>query len=173
MKLAKKNPFLSRLQNHFSFSIENHSSTGEKDLPKAADFHRWIWQTCKNEYRYANISVVLYDESEARVLNYNYRSKDYATNVLSFALNEGEVIYQDQCKTLNGDLILCPQVISKEAKEQNKSLLAHYAHLTVHGTLHLMGYDHIEENEAETMESLEISILYQLGYANPYAQDEY
>ena len=92
---------------------------------------------------------------------------------MSFALNEGESVFISEKKELNGDLIFCPQVIEREAAEQNKSLLAHYAHLTIHGVLHLMGYDHMNDEEAEIMEELEIRIMHQLGYANPYTQDEY
>lgn len=170
MKIAKKNLFLSRLCSRFNFALDKQSTV--ENLPTATDFRCWIWQSCKNDYQYANITVLLCDEPEASRLNNDYRHKDYATNVLSFALNEGEQVYQPERPTLNGDLVLCPQVIAREAKEQNKSLWAHYAHLTVHGTLHLMGYDHIQNEEAEIMEALEISILDQLGYANPYAQDE-
>lgn len=171
MKIAKKNLFLQRLYSNFNFCLDQQST--EENTPTAAEFQRWIWQSCKNEYFYANITVLLCDESEARVLNREYRQKDYATNVLSFALNEGECAYPFHHKVLNGDLVLCPQVVMREAEQQGKSLQAHYAHLTVHGILHLMGYDHIQNEEAELMESLEIGILYQLGYANPYAQDEY
>lgn len=108
-------------------------------------------------------------------MNHDYRSKDYATNVLSFALNEGEdmLLSSGSNAVLRGDLVFCPEVIAREAAAQHKSLMAHYAHLTIHGTLHLMGYDHIEEAEAEIMEALEIRLLHQLGYENPYAQDEY
>ncbi|MDF7677003.1 rRNA maturation RNase YbeY [Neisseriaceae bacterium ESL0693] len=171
MKQAKKNLFLQRLHSNFNFYLEQESMS--TDVPAAADFQRWIWQSCKNEYRYANISILLCDEPQARILNRDYRQKDYATNVLSFALNEGECAHRFQHKVLNGDLVLCPEVIAREANEQGKSLQAHYAHLTVHGILHLMGYDHVQDAEAEIMESLEISILYQLGYNNPYVQDEY
>lgn len=116
--------------------------------------------------------MVLLDTEQAQAYNRNYRGKDYATNVLSFAQDELDVFIGHDNDTLYGDLILCPQVVEREALEQNKPLEAHYAHLTVHGILHLIGFDHIEETEAEEMEALEISILHQLGYTNPYLQDE-
>lgn len=171
MKSAKKNLFLQRWQRHCQVWCDTRSQA--PDLPSPADFRRWIWQSCKNTYSCVEVSVLLCDEDEARALNRDYRGKDYATNVLSFALNEGESFVRPDSGSLNGDLVFCPQVVAREAAEQGKTLMAHYAHLTVHGTLHLMGYDHIADDEAEVMEALEIRILHQLGYANPYAQDEY
>jgi probable rRNA maturation factor len=125
----------------------------------------------ENQFHHANITVMFCDEEEARQYNAQYRDKNYATNVLSFALNEGEdfTFWQnDKQPSLDGDLILCPQVVEKEAAEQGKSTQEHYAHLIVHGTLHLMGHDHIEDDEAQIMESLEIALMNQLGYDNPY-----
>ena len=95
-----------------------------------------------------------------RDLNLAYRGRDYATNVLTFWLTEEP--------HLMGDIIICAPVVVKEALDQNKTLIAHYAHLTVHGVLHLHGYDHENEHQAALMEGLEISILHKLGYANPY-----
>lgn len=171
MKIAKKKFFLEHLEQVFNLSVDNFSH--REHVPDQKQFRHWIWQTCKNKFYYANIAVLLYNEKAARELNCQYRQKDYATNVLSFALNEGEAVYHANKNVLHGDLIFCPQVIEKEAAEQNKPLMAHYAHLTVHGVLHLMGYDHITDDEAELMEALEIRIMDQLGYPNPYAQDEY
>lgn len=171
MKVAKKSLFLQHLNAVFSLHFDNHSVA--QNIPTLSQWRQWIWQTCKNSFQRANIAILLCNETEARQFNHDYRHKDYATNVLSFALNEGENIFMPEKGELNGDLIFCPQVIEKEAAEQQKPLMAHYAHLTVHGVLHLMGYDHIGDEEAEIMEALEIRILHQLGYANPYAQDEY
>jgi probable rRNA maturation factor len=100
------------------------------------------------------------DEAEGRTLNRTYRDKDYATNVLTFPLSEEP--------QLMGDIIICAPVVAAEAIAQNKPLEAHYAHLTVHGILHLHGYDHEIEAQAELMESLETAIVTKLGYANPY-----
>ncbi|MFC4160196.1 rRNA maturation RNase YbeY [Chitinimonas lacunae] len=118
----------------------------------------------------AEVTVRVVDAEEGRQLNRDYRGKDYATNVLSFALNEGEPLpgLEDR---LFGDLVLCAEVVAREAAEQGKSLEAHWAHLVVHGMLHLQGYDHLEDDEAETMESLETLILQGLGYPDPYADE--
>lgn len=171
MKIAKKKPVLQHLNQIFSLNVDNRSNASL--VPTYSQWRQWIWQTCKNSYKQANIAILLCNEDEAAQFNHDYRNKNYATNVLSFALNEGESMYLPDCSELNGDLIFCPSVIEKEAADQHKSVIAHYAHLTVHGALHLMGFDHIDDNEAEIMEALEIHILHQLGYANPYTQDEY
>ena len=171
MKIAKKKPVLQHLNQIFSLNVNNRSNASL--VPTYRQWRQWIWQTCKNSYKQANIAILLCNEDEAAQFNHDYRNKNYATNVLSFALNEGESMYLPDCSELNGDLIFCPSVIEKEAADQHKSVIAHYAHLTVHGALHLMGFDHIDDNEAEIMEALEIRILHQLGYANPYTQDEY
>ena len=117
------------------------------------------------------ITIRFVDAEEGQSLNRDYRGKDYATNVLSFALNEGEALHHAVSGSLTGDIVFCPQVVAQEAAAQGKTLMQHYAHLTVHGVLHLMGYDHIDEAEAEAMEALEIRILNQLGYADPYLED--
>lgn len=171
MKIAKKKPVLQHLNQIFSLNVDNRSNASL--VPTCRQWRQWIWQTCKNSYKRANIAILLCNEDEACQFNHNYRNKNYATNVLSFALNEGESMYLPNCSELNGDLVFCPQVIEKEAADQHKSVIVHYAHLTVHGVLHLMGYDHIDDDEAEIMEALEIRILHQLGYNNPYIQDEY
>ena len=171
MKRAKKYPFLSLQRQRFCLNFENASTAA--NLPSERDFYRWAWAALKNEYRHADISLILLDEEEARAYNRDYRGKDYATNVLSFALNEGEILPDQFSDELCGDLIICPQVVLKEAAEQGKTAEQHFAHLTMHGTLHLMGYDHIEETEAEEMEALEIRLMQAAGYPNPYQEDEY
>ena len=170
MKSAKRYPFLALQQQRFTLHFSNQSSAVH--TPAERDFYRWAWQALKNEYRRAEISLILLDEDEARAYNRDYRQKDYATNVLSFALNEGESWFDADNEVLSGDLIICPQVVLREAAEQGKTADAHFAHLTLHGTLHLMGYDHLDDEEAEIMEALEIKLMNQLGYANPYSQDE-
>jgi len=171
MKRAKQYPFLSLQRQRFHLNFENASSAAS--LPSECDFYRWAWSALKNEYRRADISLILLDEEEARAYNRDYRGKDYATNVLSFALNEGEILPDQFSDGLCGDLIICPQVVFKEAAEQGKTAEQHFAHLTLHGTLHLMGYDHIEEHDAEEMEALEIRLMQALNYPNPYREDEY
>ncbi|ASK28077.1 rRNA maturation RNase YbeY [Neisseria chenwenguii] len=169
MKRAKHYPFLKLQQQRFHLHFENASSIAA--VPSEKDFYRWIWQAVKTAHRRADISLILLDEDEARAYNRDYRGKDYATNVLSFALDEGETLPEQVSDGLSGDLIVCPQVVAKEAAEQGKTAAQHFAHLAVHGTLHLMGYDHIEDAEAEEMEALEIRILAELGFPNPYQDD--
>ncbi|MDN3520432.1 rRNA maturation RNase YbeY [Halomonas ramblicola] len=112
----------------------------------------------------AELTVRLVDTPESRALNRDYRGKDRPTNVLSFPFEcpPGVTL------ALLGDLVVCHPVVAQEAAEQDKSLHDHYAHMVVHGTLHLLGYDHIEDDEAETMEALEREILAGLGIADPY-----
>lgn len=171
MKQAKQFPFLSIQKQRFAFAFANQSS--ERNIPSEHQFYQWIWHALKHAYRRAEISLLLLDEADARAYNRDYRQKDYATNVLSFALNEGEILPDQFSDELCGDLIICPQVVLKEAAEQGKTAEQHFAHLTMHGTLHLMGYDHIEETEAEEMEALEIRLMQAAGYPNPYQEDEY
>ena len=127
------------------------------NLPTKAQFKKWAKAALRVD---TEVTIRIVDEAEGRALNSTYRGKDYATNVLTFPLTE--------TPHLMGDIIICAPVVMAEAAAQNKSLEAHYAHLTVHGVLHLHGYDHETEPQAELMESLEITILQKLGYANPY-----
>ena len=127
------------------------------NLPTKAQFKKWAKAALRVD---TEVTIRIVDEDEGRALNSTYRGKDYATNVLTFPLTE--------TPHLMGDIIICAPVVMAEAVAQNKSLEAHFAHLTVHGVLHLHGYDHETEPQAELMESLEITILQKLGYANPY-----
>lgn len=104
------------------------------------------------------------DEPEGCELNSHFRKKNYATNVLTF-------VYDD-IQPLTGDIVLCAGIVRNEAQQQRKNLLAHYAHLTIHGILHLQGYDHEDETEADIMEQLETQILFRLGYDDPYKEYE-
>jgi len=128
------------------------------DVPTEASFRKWARNTLRVD---TEVTIRIVDEEEGRTLNRDYRGKDYATNVLTFPLAEDP--------HLIGDIILCAPVVTREATEQGKTLEAHYAHLTVHGILHLHGYDHETEPEAELMESIETQVVTKLGYAAPYA----
>ena len=132
-------------------------------VPSRADFRRWLRAA---EPGAARITVRLVDEAEGRELNRDYRGKDYATNVLSFVYDLPEEA------GLMGDLVLCAPVVAREAAEQGKPLAAHYAHLIVHGMLHLQGYDHEDEAQAAEMEALERDVLGRLGFPDPYADEE-
>ncbi|MES2324722.1 MAG: rRNA maturation RNase YbeY [Pseudomonadota bacterium] len=116
----------------------------------------------------AELTVRFVDAAEGRILNRDYRAKDYATNVLTFAYNEGEQVADDE--PTRADIILCADVLEKEAAEQNKTVEEHTAHLVVHGVLHAQGYDHDDDAEAAEMEQLEREILAALGYCDPYAE---
>jgi len=140
------------------------------ELPSQQQLQSWLEMTLEMahfENDVAELSIRVVDEIESQQLNLDYRGKDKPTNVLSFPF---EAPPQIPCDLL-GDLVICFSVVEKEAEEQSKSLLNHWAHMLIHGTLHLLGYDHIEDEEAEGMESLEIAILQQLGINNPYSND--
>ncbi|RBJ98497.1 rRNA maturation RNase YbeY, partial [Xanthomonas oryzae pv. oryzae] len=132
-------------------------------LPSAVSFRKWVAAALKGRIREADLAVRLVDEKEGCSLNHHYRGKDYATNVLSFPAELPEGLPKGIKMPLLGDLVICAPVVAREAAEQGKSLAAHYAHLTVHGTLHLLGWDHDDDKEADAMEQLEREILADLG----------
>lgn len=131
-------------------------------VPTRAQFRRWVKAALRQD---AEIALRIVDEEEGRVLNRDYRGKDYATNVLTFVYDDE---FSDAEAPLAGDIVLCAPVVAREAVQQEKPIEAHYAHLTVHGVLHLQGYDHESDEEARQMEALEIQIVTKLGYADPY-----
>lgn len=151
----------------FGVFVENR--TGRRGVPTGASFEAWVKAALRGRHEgRRQVNIVLFGESEARAINRKYRGKDYATNVLSFAYEPlpGE-------KTgLLGDLVICPAVVAREAAEQGKKSRDHYAHLAVHGTLHLLGFDHETAKDAGRMETLERRILADLGIADPYEVDE-
>ena len=116
----------------------------------------------------AELTIRFVDAAEGQALNREYRGKDYATNVLTFAYNEGEELPDDA--PTQADIILCTDVLRKEAAEQNKTVEEHTAHLVIHGVLHAQGYDHMDDEEAAEMEGIETEILAGLGMADPYAE---
>lgn len=130
------------------------SATGK---PSRAQFRKWVQAALKHD---ARITLRIVGQTEGLELNRNFRGKAYATNVLTF-------IFRDK-SPFEGDLALCAPVVAREARAQKKTLAAHYAHLTVHGVLHLQGYDHENDRDAAVMERLETRILAKLGYADPY-----
>jgi len=138
-------------------------------LPAATSFRKWVAAALKNRIREADLAIRLVDAKEGRSLNHHYRGKHYPTNVLSFPAELPEGLPEEVKFPLLGDLVICAPVVAHEAAEQGKPLNAHYAHLTVHGVLHLLGWDHEDDKEAEAMEQLEREILAELGIADPYA----
>ncbi|KTD20790.1 metal-dependent hydrolase [Legionella lansingensis] len=118
----------------------------------------------------AELTLRLVDQEEIRQLNRTYRKKDKPTNVLAFPSTIPDNIELEY--PLLGDVIICPAILEKESIEQDKPLKEHWAHIVVHGILHLLGYDHIEENDAEIMQTLEIQLLKKLGFANPYETED-
>ena len=139
-------------------------------IPAATSFRRWVAAALAGRIREADLAIRIVDEKEGRSLNHHYRGKDYATNVLSFPAELPEGLPKGVKLPLLGDLVLCAPVIAREAREQGKPLRAHYAHLTVHGALHLLGWDHEDAREAEAMEQLERQILAGMGLPDPYRE---
>lgn len=136
--------------------------------PSRGQLTRWIRASLQHKYLNVVLSLSLVSAEDSQQLNLSYRGQDKATNVISVEYAAGRAEYS----LLSGELILCDAVIISEAAQQQKPLLAHYAHLLIHGLLHLQGYDHIDDSEAEQMEQLEITILAKLGFANPYISDK-
>lgn len=130
-------------------------------IPGRAQFGAWARAALERD---AEVTLRLVHEAEGRRLNRDFRGKDYATNVLTFAYAEA-----DDRGPLAGDIVLCAPVVESEAVAQGKALEAHYAHLVVHGILHLQGYDHEQDGDAAVMEARETRIVMQLGYPDPYA----
>ena len=136
-------------------------------VPEDVEFERWA-QTAWLEEHPSEVTIRIVASDESADLNSQYRGKSGPTNVLSFPFEAPAGI----TVPLAGDLIICAPVVEKEATEQQKTLTEHWAHMVVHGMLHLQGYDHIENNDAEVMEALEIRLLAQLGFSNPYETEE-
>ena len=144
-------------------SLQNQA--GRKGVPLARSFETWVRAALGGRRRgTTEIAIVLLGETAARDLNRRYRGKDHATNILSFPY---EALPHERSSLL-GDLVICPAVVAREARAQRKRTRDHYAHLTVHGTLHLLGYDHARERDAKAMEAIERKVLAGLGIADPY-----
>lgn len=136
-----------------------------QSLPSAIKFKRWVKTVLKNKIPSAELTIRIVDKNEMTELNSTYRHKKKPTNVLSFPFDMPE-----ECEEtlILGDIVICADVIREEAMAQDKTLEAHWAHMVVHGTLHLLGYDHENNDDAEKMEAEEINILKTLGFSNPY-----
>ncbi|MCK8047378.1 rRNA maturation RNase YbeY [Shewanella sp. 1CM18E] len=135
-------------------------------LPSTAELELWVKTAIRDTMSEAELTIRIVEVEESQSLNSTYRGKDKPTNVLSFPFEAPPGIELP----LLGDLVICAAVVEQEAIDQNKPLIAHWAHMVVHGCLHLLGYDHIEDLEAEEMESLETQLIESLGYNNPYKE---
>lgn len=147
----------------FSLSVQYASEAS--DLPTRAQVRRWVAAALAHP---AEITVRIVDADEARALNQDFRSKAYVPNVLTFEY--GEIGHDESGHgILGGDVVICAPVVEREAREQGKPIQEHYAHMTIHGVLHLQGYDHLDPVEADIMETREAGILKRFRIPNPYA----
>ncbi|MBM5572512.1 MULTISPECIES: rRNA maturation RNase YbeY [Deefgea] len=154
------------MSRNIQLAIQNESLASP--IPRKSLLKKWVRAALSKQFTQAEVTLRFVDAEEGQSLNRDYRQKDYATNVLTFTFNED----LPPGAPLMGDLVLCGSVIEREAFEQKKPLLAHYCHMIVHGMLHLQGFDHIDEAEAEAMEALETQIVTKLGYDDPYLSEK-
>lgn len=162
-------------------TVEVQRESAASDLPADEDLQRWIEAALsgadglpESPIGPAAILIRIVDEQEGRQLNAEYRQRDYPTNVLSFPADLAEMPEELRNSLESqplGDLVICAPVVAREAAEQGKVPESHWAHMVVHGCLHLLGHDHIEDTEAEAMETLETAIMGRLGYPNPYIEE--
>ena len=144
--------------------IEIQNASNIKSLPADNLVAGWAAQALDKQHKEAEITLRIVDEEEGLALNKEWRKKESATNVLSFPV--GEIL--EQAPNLLGDIVICAPVVEREANDQGKDLDAHWAHLVIHGVLHLQGYRHETDEQASIMDSRDIRILKNIGYANPY-----
>ena len=148
--------------------LEVQYASDAQELPSRQDFFRWTLAALTDTDGPVGVLIRVVEEQESRELNQRCRSKDQPTNVLSFPFEAPAVVPSNHL----GDLVICAPVVVREARQQHKPLMHHWAHMVVHGILHLRGYDHQSDEEALGMETLEIRILEQLGIADPYAEND-
>jgi len=149
-------------------TVEVQIATECSELPDTQVVTEWV-ELATEQHKNTDVVVRLVDEEESAALNQAYRQKNGPTNVLSFPFERPEGLPVDALSNLPlGDLVICVPVVLSEAAEQGKTALAHWAHMVIHGCLHLQGYDHIDSNDAQQMEALEIKLLDSIGIRNPY-----
>ncbi|MDX2423966.1 MAG: rRNA maturation RNase YbeY [Amphritea sp.] len=151
-----------------TYYVDRQCQIADENLPSEAQLTEWVSAALKGRLEDAELSIRIVDAEESQALNHQYRGKDSSTNVLSFPFEMPEGIELD----LLGDLVICAEVVAREAEQQNKPLLNHWCHMVVHGVLHLLGFDHINNDEAEEMEQLERDILASLDIPDPYLVSE-
>lgn len=139
-------------------------------LPSHGDFLLWCSLALRQRQHASELTIRLVDTEEGLQLNSTWRGKDYPTNVLSFPADIPDGLLDIP---LLGDLVICVPVVEAEAAQQNKTLNAHWAHLVIHGCLHLLGYDHIDDSDADEMENLERQLLAEIGYSDPYCDNQH
>ena len=149
-----------------SITVDLQNDDALLDIPSSEHFSKWIKAALQEPFDNLEQTIRVVDEAESQALNRQYRGKDTPTNILSFPAEIPHIDYQ--CL---GDLVVCAPIVTREAREQGKELEAHWAHLVVHGMLHLQGFDHQTDGEADKMEALEVEILSNLGHNNPYNND--
>ncbi|MBK1642049.1 rRNA maturation RNase YbeY [Chromatium okenii] len=138
-------------------------------LPPLSQLEQWVTAALADSRACAELTIRVVSEAESAALNQQYRGIDRPTNILSFPFEVPPGIdADDPIQNLLGDLVICAEVVAREAQEQNKTLAAHWAHLIVHGVLHLRGYDHLDDSDAEAMEALETRLICALGFPPPY-----
>ena len=147
-----------------TIDVDVQNATLFRPVPGDDQFRLWVATALRGKSN-AELTVRLVDSEESRALNSTYRGKDKPTNVLSFPAE----LPADVGIPLLGDIVVCAPLVSEEAKEQEKAVESHWAHLVIHGVLHLLGFDHQDEKEAEAMEAVEVDLLASLGFGNPYA----
>jgi probable rRNA maturation factor len=148
--------------------LEIQSASSHSGIPDNDRFQLWVEAALAVTNGAFTLAIRIVDEHEARKFNLDYRNRNYATNVLSFPAELPEGLPADIRRSQLGDLLICAPLVAREAAEQNRSENDHWAHLTIHGVLHLLGYDHEKVDEARLMESLETEILAKLGISDPY-----
>lgn len=152
-----------------SVELELQVVASGEGIPPASAFRIWSQAAMKDAADDVELAIRVVDEQEGRSINHEYRDRDYATNVLSFSFEPPEGVPAQALGHHLGDLVICAPVVEREAQEQGKPLAAHWAHMVVHGVLHLRGYDHETDEEAQRMEDMEREILDGLGISDPYA----
>ena len=148
--------------------LEVQRSTTVAGIPEDGQFQLWADAALAGQPGHFTMAIRIVDEPEAQRFNREYRGRDYATNVLSFPAELPDGLPEEIRQPQLGDLLICAPVVAREAKEQQRPETDHWAHLTIHGVLHLLGYDHEQADEAGVMETLETEILAKLGVSDPY-----
>jgi probable rRNA maturation factor len=154
-------------------NIAFEDASGADGVPEPTNIEQWVKHVLSNQLDttdFPEVNFQVVDEASISELNETYRHKSGPTNVLSFPFEAPPGLPKEEADALLGDIVICAQVVSREAEEQSKTLQAHWAHMVVHGVLHLLGYDHLDDDEAEAMENLEVQLLNELTFPNPYQQ---